>query len=129
MKKFLKVLGAAALIAGLTPYQVEKNEETGERKVKALLWQVSRKPSLSGDKDDISIKFLSFGKDEEEAQLFSDEITVEYAPRQDGAQKDAPEIPQTPEAPQPPEAPEAPEAPEVPEPLKAPEAPAVEEEA
>ena len=48
MKKFLKVLGAAALIAGLTPYQVEKNEETGERKVKALLWQVSRKQRRQG---------------------------------------------------------------------------------
>lgn len=127
MKKFLKVLGAAALIAGFTPYQVEKNEETGERTVKALLWKATKKPSPSGNKDDITIKFLSFGKDEEEAPLFSDELTVEYSPRQDGeavkvddsvSMEENIEMPESPEAPEPPEAPEVPEAPEPPEPLE-----------
>lgn len=80
MNKFLKVLGAAALIAGLTPYRVETNEETGERKLKALLWQATKKPNPDGGKDDITINILSFGKDEEEeAHIFSDELTVDYS--------------------------------------------------
>ena len=55
MKNFWKVLGVAALAVGLTPYKVEKDEETGENKYQALLWQ------------------------EEEAHLFSEDLSVEYA--------------------------------------------------
>ena len=89
MKKFWKVLGAAALIAGFAPYQVEKNERTGEKKVKALLWQATKKPSSCGDKDDITIKFLSFGKDEEETPLFDEEFTLEYGGAAASAAEDA----------------------------------------
>lgn len=79
MKKFWKVLGAAALIAGFAPYQISGDKETGSIKVKALLWQATKKPSPCGDKDDITINFLSFGKDEEETPLFNnEEFTLEY---------------------------------------------------
>lgn len=125
MKKFLKVLGAAALIAGFTPYYVEKNEETGERKIKALLWQASKKPNPCGDKDDITIKFLSFGKDEDEAHLFTDELTVDYCGKC-GEEAAAPEdeIPvEKEEASEDPEVPEDPETSEVIEESEEPEEP------
>ena len=57
MKKIWKVLGVAALAVGFTPYRVEKDEETGEKKVQALLWKMTRN----------------------EAHLFSDDLNVEYA--------------------------------------------------
>lgn len=112
MKKFFKVLGAAALIAGFTPYHVEKNEETGERKMKALLWQASRKPNPSGDKDEITVKFLSFGKDEDEAHLFSDGLKVEYSGKAPETAEEA-EEPAAAEEPAQPEAPEEPEEPQI----------------
>ena len=39
--KFWKVLSAAALVAGLAPYKVEKDEETGKTTYQALLWRGS----------------------------------------------------------------------------------------
>ena len=45
MKKFWKVLGLGALVAGLTPYKVEKDEETGEKSYQALLWRITSAPS------------------------------------------------------------------------------------
>ena len=54
MKKIWKVLGVAALAVGFTPYRVEKNEETGEKKVQALLWQMTRKP-MEEEKEEVSI--------------------------------------------------------------------------
>ena len=40
MKKIWRVLGVAALVAGLIPYKAEENLETGEKTYDALLWQV-----------------------------------------------------------------------------------------
>ena len=37
MTRLLKMLGAAALIAGVVPYRYTKDEETGEQKIQALL--------------------------------------------------------------------------------------------
>ena len=42
MKNFWKVLGIAALAVGLTPYKVEKDEETGDNRYQALLGQAPR---------------------------------------------------------------------------------------
>jgi len=43
-KKFLKRLGIAALIAAVTPYRIEKDEEKDELTVQALLWKVTNQP-------------------------------------------------------------------------------------
>lgn len=91
MNKFLKILGTTALIAGLTPYRVEKNKETGEYKVKALLWQASKKPGANEEKDTLTVKFFTFGREEEEEEthIFSDELTVDYSGRtEDGKPED-----------------------------------------
>lgn len=79
MNKIWKVLGVAALAVGLTPYHVEKDEETGEKKVQALLWQMTRKP-MEEEKEEVSISF-GFNppsRKESEAHLFSDDLNVEY---------------------------------------------------
>ena len=81
MKNFWKVLGIAALAVGLTPYKVEKDEETGENRYQALLWQATRvKKELGEDKGEINITlgFNSPFQQEGEAHLFSDELSVEY---------------------------------------------------
>ena len=77
-----KVVGAAALAAGLLPHKVDMNDETGELEVDALLWQVKRDaqgqyalnllPKVPGrckcEYDDYD--------DEEFDDLFTDEATV-----------------------------------------------------
>lgn len=80
MKKIWKVLGVAALAVGFTPYRVEKDEETGEKKVQALLWKMTRKP-MEEEKEEVSISFgfNSPARKENEAHLFSDDLNVEYA--------------------------------------------------
>ena len=88
MKKFWKVLGFAALAAGLTPYKVEKNAETGENSYQALLWRITSAPSEEeGEKRRIDInlgegtltsKLMDIMEKKEEPHLFSDELSVEY---------------------------------------------------
>ena len=85
MKKFLKILGAAALVAGFAPYRFEVDEETGTQKVQALLWSATRSPGNDGK---LAFDFgpqPPFKKEaeEEEAHLFSDELTVDYSVRED----------------------------------------------
>ena len=78
MKMFWKVLGAAALAVGLTPYRVNTNEETGEKTYRALLWQATKTPQ-EGEKDALSINIgLNLPQEDDEAHLFSDELCVEY---------------------------------------------------
>ena len=102
MKTFWKVLGAAALAAGLVPYRVKQDEETGETRYQALLWQATRTPQKEGEKDllDINIGFKKH--QEEEPHLFSDEICVEYmgTPVTEEAEPEkTPETPAQPESP------------------------------
>ena len=87
MKTFWKVLGAAALAVGLTPYKVEKNEETGESSYQALLYRLTSAPGQGESKWDIGInlgegtltsKLLNAGEKADEPHLFSDELCVEY---------------------------------------------------
>ena len=81
MKTFWKILGAAALAVGFTPYRVEKNEETGVRKFQALLWQATTTPR-EGDLDALDInlgfKMPDLNAAEEEVHLFTDELCVDY---------------------------------------------------
>ncbi|MBD5150819.1 MAG: hypothetical protein HDT18_10760 [Oscillibacter sp.] len=87
MKKFWKILGLGALIAGLTPYKVEKNEETGENSYQALLWRITSAPGDEETKREIGInlgegtltsKLRNAAGKTEEPHLFSDELCVEY---------------------------------------------------
>lgn len=87
MKKFWKILGLGALAVGLTPYKVEKNEETGESSYQALLWRITSTPGEGEKKWDIGInlgegtltsKLMGGVEKAEEPHLFSDEICVEY---------------------------------------------------
>ena len=43
-KKFLKTLGIAALVAAVTPYRIEKDEEKDEITCQALLWKLTNRP-------------------------------------------------------------------------------------
>ncbi len=115
MKMFWKVLGAAALAVGLTPYRVNTNEETGEKTYRALLWQATKTPQ-EGEKDALSINIgLNLPQEEDdEAHLFSDELCVEYNGTPMTADP-APEAPVEAEEPAEPEAEEAPAEPAEPE--------------
>ena len=88
MKNFWKILGLGALAAGLTPYKVEKNGETGENSYQALLWRITSAPSQEeGEKRRIDInlgegtltsKLMEAMEKKDEPHLFSDELSVEY---------------------------------------------------
>ena len=78
MKNFWKVLGVAALAVGLTPYKVEKDEERGEKRYQALLWQATVSSGEGEEKKvDVNLGFKSPA--DKEAHLFSDELSVEYS--------------------------------------------------
>ena len=65
MKKFSigKLIGAA-LAAGMIPYRVKTDEETGSFEMGALLWTLKKTPGE--EKDNYTIELLPFmGKDEE----------------------------------------------------------------
>lgn len=88
MKNFWKVLGVAALAAGLTPYKVEKNEETGENSYQALLWRITSAPSQEEGKGrkfginlgegTLTARLMEKMEKGDEPHLFSDEISIEY---------------------------------------------------
>lgn len=80
MTRLLKMLGAAALIAGVVPYRYTKDEETGEQKIQALLWKAVRVPN-GGEKDrtTVNIGFISpFEKEKGEPEIFTQGVVVEY---------------------------------------------------
>lgn len=66
MKKALKILGISALVAGLIPYKVKKDDETGELQIRALLWGVSRGPKDSEEGDELQVSLGIDLNDEEE---------------------------------------------------------------
>ena len=51
----LKVLGTAAAVAALTPYEVEKDEGTGATKLKALLWSAKYTPAADETGRDLDV--------------------------------------------------------------------------
>ena len=58
MKAIWKVLGItslAAAAAALVPYKVKKDEETGETKAKALLWEGSHTPGTEDHEREIVV--------------------------------------------------------------------------
>ena len=74
MKKIWKILGAAALVAGLVPYKAEHDIETDEKTYQALLWKVTTRPSAElDDKRQVTVN-LGFHKPHDpEANLFEDD--------------------------------------------------------
>ncbi len=130
MKKFWKILGLGALAVGLTPYKVEKNEETGEKSYQALLWRITSAPAGEDKKIDIGInlgegtltsKLMNAAERKDEPHLFSDELCVEYAGGEavEAAEAEEPEAPAEAEAPAAPEESAMPEEPAEPEEPKA----------
>lgn len=126
MKKFWKILGLGALAVGLTPYKVEKNEETGEKSYQALLWRITSAPAGEDKKIDIGInlgegtltsKLMNATERKDEPHLFSDELCVEYAGGEavEAAEAEEPEAPAEAEAPAAPEESAMPEEPAEPE--------------
>ena len=80
MKTLLKVLGAAALVAGLAPYSVKKNEESNETTYQALLWKMTTRPNAEEEtKKDYELTF-AFNPPEiktkkaAEAEMFADHL-------------------------------------------------------
>ena len=72
--KVLKVLGAVAAVAALTPYEVEKDEETGVTTMKALLWRARHIPATEETGRDVDVAFgLNIPGREGEAELFADD--------------------------------------------------------
>ena len=72
----LKVLGAAAAVAALTPYEVEKNEETGVTTMKALLWGAKYTPATGETGRDVDVTLgLNVPKlaAKKESELFADD--------------------------------------------------------
>ena len=119
-----------ALAVGLTPYKVEKNEETGEKSYQALLWRITSAPAGEDKKIDIGInlgegtltsKLMNAAERKDEPHLFSDELCVEYAGGEavEAAEAEEPEAPAEAEAPAAPEESAMPEEPAEPEEPKA----------
>ena len=80
MKKFLKVLAAAAAVAAVVPFHGEGDENGGT--LKALLWKATWKldPDYQSDPD-ITVTFgfnNPFTKECAEDHLFADELVVDY---------------------------------------------------
>ncbi len=67
--KFLIVAGIGTALAALLPYRVTKNEETGERKFKALTWDLD----LSTDEDGVVAEIHIPPRRPEDEFAFDDE--------------------------------------------------------
>lgn len=86
----LKVFGAAALVAGLTPYRITRDEETGEKKVRALFWEATSGPKTEGEEKDLTVHLGFFSpveQEDDEPHFFADELTVEYTREETEAPK------------------------------------------
>ena len=57
-RKYWKLLGVAAAVAAVVPVVFRKNEETGEKTVDALLWQLKTRPNEETGKRDVELSIL-----------------------------------------------------------------------
>lgn len=69
MKKLYKFLGITAALAAITPYRLDKNEETQELTIQALLWKAAARPNDEG-KHDVAVAIGL--RHPETADMFSD---------------------------------------------------------
>ena len=84
LKTILSAVGAAVAVAGLTPYKVSKDQETGEVKATALLWNGSYVPATEDAARNVTVNVgLNIpGKakgEDDEAHLYTDDVTISYA--------------------------------------------------
>ncbi len=79
MKKFWKVLGITAAVAALTPYRIYKDEETGEKKIEALLWRATTGTNEEEKMTlDVSVGIQSPFAPKSEEPLFEEELVAEF---------------------------------------------------
>ena len=80
MKKFLKVLAATAAIASVVPFHGEGDKKSGT--LEALLWKAKWDidPDYQSNSDiNVTIGFNNpFKKKDPEAELFADDLVVDY---------------------------------------------------
>ena len=77
MKKIWKVLGVAALVAGLSPYRITTDDETEDIKLRALLWKGTYGRRAGNQGLSLEVGFFP-PNEEEEPHLFADELVVHY---------------------------------------------------
>lgn len=75
MKKFWKFLGITALAAAVIPYRVNRDDETGDLTLEALLWQ-GKKSIRDGEKH-INVNFAPWFSSNRTDDLDSLELTDE----------------------------------------------------
>lgn len=94
LSNVLKVFGAAALVAGLTPYRITRDEETGEKKVRALFWEATSGPNVEeGEEKALSVHlgfFSPVAQEDDEPHFFADELTVEYTREESAPEAEEP---------------------------------------
>lgn len=95
--KFWKVLSTAALVAGLAPYKVKKDEASGKTTYQALLWRMT---TTSGEEEGEKRFNIDLGEgtltqklrekaiQKEEAHLFTDDLAVNYHQGEDAEAED-----------------------------------------
>ena len=88
MKKIWKFLGAAAALACVVPYRVERNSDTNETKCQALLWRAVSRPDETGETHrDVTVTFGFNGilKAAEERLFEDDESWCTPSAKEDSA--------------------------------------------
>lgn len=91
LSNVLKVFGAAALLGSLVPYRVTTDEDTGEKKYRALLWEAIRAPQDDGAEKNLSVHVGFFNPlSDDEAHMYADDLTVEYIPDEEDVPADEP---------------------------------------
>lgn len=74
-----KLFGAAAVLSTLIPYRITTDEETGEKKYRAIFWEATRPQDdgENGGKPVVHVGFFSPLEDEE-AHMYADDLSVDY---------------------------------------------------
>ncbi|MDE7245906.1 MAG: hypothetical protein K2O18_18290 [Oscillospiraceae bacterium] len=76
-----KTLGAAAVLGSLIPYRISTDEDTGEKKYRALLWEATRTPQDDDTEKSLSVHVGFFNPFADgEAHMYADDLAVEYTP-------------------------------------------------
>ena len=95
--KLWKVLSAAALVAGLAPYKVKKDEATGKTTYQALLWRATttsneeegeKRFNIDLGEGTLTQKLREKAIQKEEAHLFTDDLAVNYHQGEDAEAED-----------------------------------------
>ena len=77
LPKLLGSLGAAALAAGMTPYRVQSDKETGAFEVSSLLWSLKKIPGEEKDRYVFELLPLVGDKEKPAAEAEPEEAPAE----------------------------------------------------